>query len=233
MRELSEILRLVHNLIRIGTVAELDHEAARARLADGEMLTDWRPWLAMRAGTTRDWDPPTVGEQALLLCPGGDPAVGIIVTGIFSTAHAAPINDAAKRHRSYPDGAVVEYDHEKHHLQATIPGTANIDATGDVTVNTEGNARVNADQNIAAMAGANITAEAEGTINATAAAAINLTSPANAINGPLQVSGTVTLGASLAVAGAIAAQGDVVGNGKSLSTHTHPGDSGGNTGAPQ
>ena len=56
---LVELLRLIHNLIRLGTIAEVDHARARVRVQSGELLTNWLPWIEARAGTTRDWDPPT------------------------------------------------------------------------------------------------------------------------------------------------------------------------------
>lgn len=60
---LVELLRLVHNLIRLGTIAEVDHSHAQVRVQSGELLTNWLPWLEARAGTTRTWSAPTVGEQ--------------------------------------------------------------------------------------------------------------------------------------------------------------------------
>ena len=87
---IPELLRLLHNLIRLGTIAEVDHRAARVRVKTGELLTDWLPWLEGRAGTTRDWDPPTKGEQVILFSPGGDPANGVVLCGLCSNAHPAP-----------------------------------------------------------------------------------------------------------------------------------------------
>ncbi|NNC24261.1 phage baseplate assembly protein V [Salinisphaera sp. USBA-960] len=152
----AEIRRQLANLIRIGTIAEVDHAAARARFADGDLLTDWLPWLSPRAGTTRDWDPPTTGEQALLLAPSGETRLGILVTGIYRDAHPAPDDDPATHRRVYPDGAVIEYDHAAHHLRATIPGSAQIhtdasaavDAGDDVTVDTPTQVVVTAPQSI-------------------------------------------------------------------------------------
>lgn len=37
-------------------------------------------------GTTRDRDSPTGGEQVVVFSPGGDPAAGFVVTGLFSDA---------------------------------------------------------------------------------------------------------------------------------------------------
>tara|TARA_Y100001001_G_scaffold153797_2_gene167816 strand:- start:25 stop:648 length:624 start_codon:yes stop_codon:yes gene_type:complete len=131
----AELLRLIHNLIRFGTIAEVDHSRARVRVKSGELLTAWLPWIEGRAGTTRDWDPPTTGEQVVLFSPGGDPSAGVVLTGIFSQKHAAPSDNAGLWRRVMPDGAVLEYDHANRHLNADLPGSATITAPGGVTIN--------------------------------------------------------------------------------------------------
>ncbi|SDK78483.1 phage baseplate assembly protein V [Modicisalibacter muralis] len=126
----AELLRLIHNLVRIGTIAEVDHDAARVRVKSGELLTDWLQWLTLRAGTTRDWDPPTVGEQVILLSPGGDPAGGIAITGLFSAAHPAPAASADLWRRLFPDEGLFEYDHAAKVLRIKLPGRIEIEAPG-------------------------------------------------------------------------------------------------------
>lgn len=141
LQSAAELLRLIHNLIRLGTIAAVDHgvvgeRAPRVRLKSGALLTAWRPWIACRAGTTRTWHPPTVGEQAVLFSPGGDPAAAVVLVGLFSDAHPAPADRADLWRAVMPDGAVIEYDHAAGHLQATLPGSATLDTRGDVTLTT-------------------------------------------------------------------------------------------------
>ncbi|WP_431026183.1 phage baseplate assembly protein V [Halomonas sp. H5] len=127
---ITELLRLIHNLIRTGTIAAVDHQAARVRVKSGELLTDWLPWIEGRAGTTRDWDPPTEGEQVVVFSPGGDPAAGVVLTGLFSDAHPAPAALAALYRRLFPDGGLFEYDHEASVLRIKLPGRIEIEAPG-------------------------------------------------------------------------------------------------------
>lgn len=134
MNNAAELLRLIENLIRLGTIAEVDHEAARVRVKSGELLSAWVPWVNGRAGTTRDWNPPTKGEQCVLFSPGGDTANAFATPGLFQQAYPAPSNDPAVIGRWYPDGAVIEYDHKKSHLKATLPGSAAITAVGSIEV---------------------------------------------------------------------------------------------------
>ncbi|WP_438767897.1 phage baseplate assembly protein V [Kushneria sp. TE3] len=137
-----EIARLMQNLIRLGTVAEIDHGDAmaepprpgRVRVSTGELLTDWLPWCEARAGQTRTWNPPTAGEQVLLLAPGGELAGAVVLGAINSNAHPAPTDDPKLTRWNMPDGAVIEYDHAASHLRADLPGSAAVTAPKGVTI---------------------------------------------------------------------------------------------------
>ena len=195
MNNVAELLRLIHNLIRTGTIAEVDHAAARVRVKSGALLTDWLPWIESRAGTSRSWNPPTVGEQVMLFSPGGDPAAGLVLTGLFSNAHPTPANSADLWRWIMPDSAVLEYDHAASHLQATLPGSATLAAQGAVSVTTPDK----------------LTATAEGgaTINAN-----------TVINGNVTINGNLSqpAGKTATMAGDVAFQGAVTSNGKDISS---------------
>lgn len=149
MTNFAELLRLIHNLIRLGTIDQVDHQAVRVRVKSGENLTGWLRWMSFRAGTTRDWDPPTVGEQVIIFSPGGDLAAGIVLTGLNSDSHAAPTNDPAVWYREFPDGAVVQYNHESSELTLTLPGNATMTAPEGITlvadISIDGNLTVSGD----------------------------------------------------------------------------------------
>lgn len=137
--DLNELIRLLLNLIRKGSVLEVDHASKKCRVKTGDLDSNWLPWFSLRAGTTQTWDPPTVGEQVMLFCPGGDPADGVVLCGLYSDAAPSPSNSPNKHTRKYPDGAVIEYDHAEHALTATLPGggSAVIIAPASVIVRTE------------------------------------------------------------------------------------------------
>lgn len=141
MNEIAQLNRLLENLVRLGTIAEVNHQAARVKVQSGRLLTGWLPWVAPRAGTDREWNPPTVGEQVVLLSPSGQTANGVVLVGLFSDGHPAN-GDRANLHRyTYADGAVIEYDSAAHHLRAILPAggstelvsTGGISITGDIT----------------------------------------------------------------------------------------------------
>ncbi|WNK59559.1 phage baseplate assembly protein V [Pantoea agglomerans] len=126
--QLSEILRLMRNLIRIGTVSAVNLDGGLCRVDTGKNTTGWLHWLSARAGKTRSWNAPSVGEQVLVLCLGGELDTGFVLPGIFSDDNPAPSASADALHWSFPDGAVIEYEPESGALIATGIQTATIKA---------------------------------------------------------------------------------------------------------
>ncbi|WP_155872523.1 phage baseplate assembly protein V [Achromobacter xylosoxidans] len=136
MHEIAELFRLISNLIRIGTVfaVDLSSQPARVRVASGDLQSNWLPWLELRAGTTTTWNPPTIGEQVVLLCPDGDPAAGVVLMGLNSDGIPAPSASAAEHVTLYPDGARIVYDHEAGQLTAEGIKTATVTASESATL---------------------------------------------------------------------------------------------------
>lgn len=140
--DLVELSRRLENLIRIGTVLEVDHAAVRCRVKSGKLETEWLRWHTPRAGATRTWDPPTVGEQAMVLSPSGESANGLVFYGFNCTDYPAPSSNPDKHVVEYPGGARIEYDHATGHLDITGIAKCRIDTalvhcTGDMTVDGE------------------------------------------------------------------------------------------------
>lgn len=134
---LTEIQRLLQNLIRFGTIAEVDHDSARCRVQSGDVLTAWLPWLTLHAGSTVvTWSSPALGEQVVLLSPGGDLCSAVALHGLYSAAVPAPSNQPTLHTERFDDGAVIEYDCAAHTLRVVLPadGTATLTAPGGVTV---------------------------------------------------------------------------------------------------
>lgn len=136
---ITDLLRRLDNLIRIGIIAAVDHQAARCTVKTGGLTIPNLSWLALRAGSSLDWDPPTLGEQCLLLSPSGEPAQGIALIGLFSQQRPAPSNSANLRRRVYPDGAVIDYDHATSMLTATLPEGGKVKLTAPDGVSIIGN----------------------------------------------------------------------------------------------
>lgn len=187
----NEFIRLLLNLVRKGTILEVNHQAALCRVASGELQSNWIPWMAIAAGTTRAWRPPTAGEQVLLISPGGDPAEAVALCGIYSTKAAAPSDSPDVQITVYPDGAELAYDHQAHRLTVVLPagGEILVESPSTVTVRTE-SARLEADL-------------------------VVIDSPTTRMTGNLDVDGAIAAGEN------ITTPADVKAGAISLANHTH------------
>ncbi len=118
---LPEIERRVANTIRFGSVLEVDHDKGLIRVESGELQTDWLPWAAGRAAAgKRTWSAPEVGEQVVLMAPGGDLRQAVAVPGMYQDAYGAPSNDGNVDKIEYGDGTVIQYDRAGHELLLDI-----------------------------------------------------------------------------------------------------------------
>jgi phage baseplate assembly protein V len=127
----QDLSRRMENLLRPGKILAVDHDRARARASLGENLfTTWLPYFARRAGNTIDWDPPEVGEQCLVLAPGGELSGGFVLTGLYSSAHPAPAKEKNLTLRKYPDGLELSYDHASHALTIARPDDLSVIVKG-------------------------------------------------------------------------------------------------------
>lgn len=135
--EASEQRRQKGNIIRLGTVAQVDVAAALCRIQTGELLTDWIPWLVPRAGNTIEWSAPSVGEQGIVLCPDGDTFGAVFLRGVYSNIFNAPASDTNTHLVRFPDGTELRYNAAAHALDVNVAsgGTVTVTASGGVTIN--------------------------------------------------------------------------------------------------
>ena len=139
----------ISTLIRIGSVASVDLAGGKCVVRYGNpddegggAETPPIRWIHGRAGSTRTWSPPSVGEQVLLLSPDGQFGNAVAFGGITQDSAPAPGNDETEV-MLFADGARLSYDPKAHALSAILPAgaTARIEApgglsiTGPVTIN--------------------------------------------------------------------------------------------------
>ncbi|MDR3106446.1 MAG: phage baseplate assembly protein V [Yokenella regensburgei] len=133
LSSIQELARAVRNLIRTGVVIEVDTSQALCRVQSGGLQTTWLNWLSARAGRSRTWWAPSVGEQVLLLAVGGELDTAFVLPGIFSDDHPAPSASADAWHSVFPDGAVIKYEPETGALTASGIKTADVTASASIT----------------------------------------------------------------------------------------------------
>ncbi|WP_148716688.1 phage baseplate assembly protein V [Chitinolyticbacter meiyuanensis] len=134
MNPIPDLARRLESLLRFGTIAQVDHAHARCTVTTGGITTEWLPWLALRAGRTRCWNPPTAGEQCAVLAPSGELAGGLVLVGLFSDGGPAPSSNPDETLTVFPDGATLRYNHATHAM--TIDGIASlvVNASDSITL---------------------------------------------------------------------------------------------------
>ena len=130
---LQDIARAIRNLIRTGIVTDVDLVEGLCRVQTGGMQTTWLNWLTSRAGRSRVWWAPSVGEQVLLLAIGGELDTAFVLPAIFSDDHPAPSASPDAFHVAFPDGAVIEYDPDSGALTVSGIKTADVTASDSLT----------------------------------------------------------------------------------------------------
>ena len=133
LANIQELARALRNMIRTGLVVETNLKAGRCRVQTGGMCTDWLQWLTHRAGRSRTWWAPSVGEQVLILAVGGELDTAFVLPGIYSGDNPAPSASADALHIRFPDGAVIEYEPETSALTVSGIKTASVTASDSVT----------------------------------------------------------------------------------------------------
>ncbi|WP_313611541.1 phage baseplate assembly protein V [Pantoea piersonii] len=108
--KLTEIMRLITNLIRTGTVSEMDPVNWLCRVKTGDLETNWINWLTLRAGSTRTWWQPTVGEQVVLLSLGGNLETAFALPAIYSEAFPPPDYSEDGTTTVFKDGGWFQYE---------------------------------------------------------------------------------------------------------------------------
>lgn len=203
----QKLARALRNMIRTGLVVETNLKAGRCRVQTGGMCTDWLQWLTCRAGRSRTWWAPSVGEQVLILAVGGELDTAFVLPGIYSGDNPAPSASADALHIRFPDGAVIAYEPETSALTVSGIKTASVTASDSVT---------------ATVPVVTVKASTRITLDTPEVVCTN-----RLITGTLEVQKGGTMRGNIEHTG-----GELSSNGKVLHTHKHPGDSGGTTGSP-
>ncbi|MFP8639630.1 phage baseplate assembly protein V [Klebsiella michiganensis] len=133
---IAELLRLLENIARTGTVTEIDEKNWRVRVQSGGLETTWLRWTVQRAGAFKVWVPPSIGEQVWFLCLGGNTDVAFIGGSLYSDDNPAPGVSRNELIVTAPDGAMFCYDAEAGALQVKGIKSAVVEASVKITLDT-------------------------------------------------------------------------------------------------
>ncbi|WP_431002169.1 phage baseplate assembly protein V [Klebsiella pneumoniae] len=134
--DIAELIRLLENVVRTGTVTEIDEGKWRVRVQSGELETTWLRWNAQRAGAFKVWVPPSIGEQVWFMCLGGNTDVAFIGGSLYSADNPAPGASRNEMVVTAPDGAKFRYDAEVGALQVKGIKSAVVEASVKITLDT-------------------------------------------------------------------------------------------------
>ncbi len=136
LQRLAELERRLSNLLMTGVVVEADYELGKVKVSVGLLTTSWLRWLTLRAGNDVDYWAPEVGEQVMLLCPCGEPELGVVLPAIYQDAYPPTDQRETLRRVVFADGADFSYDRAHHALTLVLPtqGKTTLIAKGGVSV---------------------------------------------------------------------------------------------------
>jgi phage baseplate assembly protein gpV len=117
---IAEADRRIENIIRVGKVTSVDPGTATAIVDFGDLPSPPLPVGQLGAGAIQFWWMPSVGEQVLVACEGGDIAQGTIVCSIY--AGNAPSSDGAVPQVNLAGGKMI--------VNGTLEVTVDVIAAG-------------------------------------------------------------------------------------------------------
>lgn len=110
--------------IEVATISEVRGD--KARVAVGSMVTDFLPvFQSFSNSFAVSFSPIRAGEQVLVLPVRGDLNSGVILRGLYQSAHKEEPTDK-KVHVSFEDGVSMSYDTAASTLEIKSPKSINI-----------------------------------------------------------------------------------------------------------
>lgn len=195
---IGDLERRLCNIVRPGTISDVDYAKARVKVKVGDNTTAWLPWVTGRAGGDVSWHAPEKNEQVLVLSPSGEMAVGFVIPSIYQNSYPANGSSADVSVTTFKDGATVKYDRSQSAYNIAIPSSGKA--------------------NIAVGSNASVQVTQSGLTLTLGSVKLTLSSSGVSINGNLSVTGTVAATGNISTSG-----GDVKAQTVSLQTHVHSG----------
>jgi phage baseplate assembly protein V len=124
---IKDLMQRLNNVLRPGTIAEADHLLGRAKIRLGPQLkTTWLQCFEACAGNPRTSTPLKIGEQVMVLSPGGELSSGFALRGLSSAANPRPSDSETLHLCKYDDGLELSYDTASNSLVISRPEKLNV-----------------------------------------------------------------------------------------------------------
>lgn len=141
----AEILRMIQNLIAIGTIVAVDHASARVKVSiNGGKPSRWIPVPGVVTQNFRGTNHLRVGTQVMVGSPSGDPANGVILQIFYSNSLPTVSTDGAIDTVQWNDGTSVTYNTSNKRLELHSSGDLVVSADGAIGIQCDGDLWLNA-----------------------------------------------------------------------------------------
>ncbi len=198
--------------IEVATISEVRGD--KARVAVGSMVTDFLPVLqAFSNSFAVSFSPIRAGEQVLVLPVRGNLNSGVILRGLYQSAHKEESTDKKVR-VSFEDGVSMSYDTASSTLEIAAPKQINITCE-NANLNAK-NVAVTANDTVVKSPNIKLLGDTfiEGAIN---------TAGDGGASGSFEINGNVNIRGSIAASGNASFGGSVRDGRGDLSNHTNNG----------
>jgi phage baseplate assembly protein V len=148
---LTELNRQLENLIRIGTIAVVDHATQKLKVKSGELLTNWLDWPAEIGRNYKRWRPLRLNTQVIICCPAGDPAQAMIIGTLYSNDFKPPTTNPDIDVVQFDSGSLIKHDANTGDLTLISANNINLEATNKISLK-GGHIEIESDNNITSRA---------------------------------------------------------------------------------
>lgn len=148
LNELSDLIRRFHNVIKIGSIFEVDLAAKKVRIElEDELITGFIDMPGEVAKNFTRWRPLDIGTKVMLACESGDLRNAAIIQIFYSDSRPSPSDIESLDIIQFIDGAELAYDTDSHEMTIKLPPGGVINATCDGGLNIVGDLKVTGDIN--------------------------------------------------------------------------------------
>lgn len=123
-----------------GKVVAIDEQSCRVRVefpdrddgAGKALVSHWLPVMQDFCFENKQYKIPDEGTQVVCLM---DEFLedGVVLGAIYSDADPPPVTNKDLFYRRFKDGSIIQYDRAGHQLTASIQGSIDVTATGNIT----------------------------------------------------------------------------------------------------
>lgn len=128
----SQLVRLISQMIQIGTIVEVQAKPLRYKVQfTSDLTTSWIPSDVGHAGAVKDFAPHQAGELVLVVKEFNTQG-GVIVASLNQNSKDQPKDDLNLFYREFPDGTWLQYDMANKVLSGSVVGKVNLDAATEI-----------------------------------------------------------------------------------------------------